>query len=169
MINCKTSLRCQEICCRDINYQDLENIDLELMAEDIKPGFMNWDTLDTQVEKLENALRGALDKHAPLQTKLVMNRQRVPWFTEEVTEMKKRMRHREKLWRKYSSDDLWIAFKVVRRQYKTSIRKAKNEIISDKRQGCKGDTKELYALVSSLMGKNTENPLPESENMEKSV
>ena len=43
------------------------------------------------------------------------------------------------------------------------MRKAKNEIISDKIQDCKGDTKKLYALVSNL----TENPLPESENMEK--
>ena len=89
MINCKTSLRCQEICCRDIDYCDLVNIDLELMAEDTKPGIMNGDTLDTQVEKLENTLREALDKHEPLQTKSVMNRQRVPWFTEEVREMKK--------------------------------------------------------------------------------
>ena len=32
MINCKTSLRCQEICHRGINYCDLANIDLELMA-----------------------------------------------------------------------------------------------------------------------------------------
>ena len=68
MINCKTSLRCQEICHRDINYHDLANIDLELMAEDIKPGIMNRYTLDTQVGKLENTLREALDKHAPLQT-----------------------------------------------------------------------------------------------------
>ena len=29
MINCKTSLRCQEICHRDINYHDLTNIDYE--------------------------------------------------------------------------------------------------------------------------------------------
>ena len=77
------------------------------------------------------------------------------------------MRCRGKLWRKYSSGDLWIAIKVVRWQYKTSIRKAKNEIISDKIQDCKGDTKKLYALVSSITGKNAEHPLPESENMEK--
>ena len=74
IFNCKTPLRCQEICCRDINYHDLPNIDLELMAEDIKSGIMNGDTLDTQVEKLENTLRVALDKHLPLQTKSVMNR-----------------------------------------------------------------------------------------------
>ena len=32
---------------------------------------MNGDALDTQAEKLENTLKGALDKHAPLQTKSV--------------------------------------------------------------------------------------------------
>ena len=76
MINCKTSLRCQEICCRDINYCDLANIDPELMAEDIKPDITDRDTLDIQVAKLENTLRKALGKHAPLQTKPVMNRQK---------------------------------------------------------------------------------------------
>ena len=80
--------------------------------------------------------------------------------------MKKWMRCREKLWRKYSSDDLWTAFKVVRWQYKTSIRKAKHEIISDKIQDCKGDTEKLYAHVQ-LNRKNPENPLPESENIGK--
>ena len=80
--------------------------------------------------------------------------------------MKKQVRCREKLWRKYSSDDLWTAFKVVRWQYKTSIRKANNEIISDKIQDCKEDTNKLYALMSNLTGKTAENPLPESENME---
>ena len=88
MINCRISLTSQEICCRDINYNDLPNIDMKLMAEDIKPGIMNRDTLDTQVEKLENTLIEAFEKHAPLQTKSVMNRQRVPWFTEEVREKK---------------------------------------------------------------------------------
>ena len=117
--------------------------------------------------KLENTLRKALDKHAPLQTKSVMNRQRAPWFTEEVREMKKQIRCREKLWRKYSSDDLWTAFKVVKWQYKTSIRKSKNEIISAKIQDCKGDTRKLYALVSNLTGKNLVNPIPESRNMGK--
>ena len=84
MINCKTSLRYQEICHRDINYHDLANIDLELMAEDIKSDIIDKDTLDIQGGKLENTLRKPLDKHAPLQTKSVMNRQRVPWFTEKV-------------------------------------------------------------------------------------
>ena len=46
MINCKSSLRHQEICCRDIDYCDLANIDLELMAEDNKLGIIDEDTLD---------------------------------------------------------------------------------------------------------------------------
>ena len=89
IISCKTSLKCQEKSCRDIKYHDLTGIDLELMAKDIKPGILNGDTLDTQVEKLENTFRGALDKHVPLQTKSVMIRQTVTLFTEEVREMKK--------------------------------------------------------------------------------
>ena len=155
------------ICCRDINYHDLVNIDLELMAEDIKPDITDVDTLDILVEKLEDTLRSALEKHAPQQTKSVENRHKVSWFTEEVRDAKKWMRHREKMWRKYSTEDLWTAFKVVRWQYKTSIRKVKCEILSNKIQNCKGDTRKLYTLVPNLTGTNPENPLPKSDNMEK--
>ena len=45
--------------------------------------------------------------------------------------------------------------------------KTKNEIISDKIQDIKGDTKKLHALMSNLTGRNTENPVPGSENIEK--
>ena len=66
MINYKRSLRHHEICCRDINYDELANIDLELMAEDIKLYITDEDTLDILVEKLEDTLRNDLDKHTPL-------------------------------------------------------------------------------------------------------
>ena len=164
MVNCKTSLRHQEICHREISYCDLANIDLEHMVEDIKPNITDKDLL---VVKLEDALRNALDKHRPLQTKSVVDRHKVSWFTEEVRDAKKWIRHREKLWRKYSTKDIWVAFKVVRWQYKTSIRKAKHEIISEKIQDCKGDTRNLYTLISNVMGTNPENPLLESNKMEK--
>ena len=44
MINHKTSLRHQEICHRDINDLHLANIDLELMAKDIKLDIPDKDT-----------------------------------------------------------------------------------------------------------------------------
>ena len=65
MINCRTSFKCQEICHRDINYYDLASIDLELIAEDIKPGIMNGDTLDTQVEKTREYFKGNLENMHP--------------------------------------------------------------------------------------------------------
>ena len=62
------------------------------MAEDIKPNITNEDTLHILVEKLEDTLRNALDKHAPLQTKSVVDRHKVPWLTEEGRDAKKQMR-----------------------------------------------------------------------------
>ena len=61
------------------------------MAEDMKPDITDKDTLDIQVAKLVDTLSKALDKHAPLQTKSVMDRQRVPLFTEKVRDTKKWM------------------------------------------------------------------------------
>ena len=65
------------------------------MAEDIKPDITGKETLHIQVGKLEDTLRKALDKHTPVQTKSVMDRLRVPRFTENVRDTKKWMRHGE--------------------------------------------------------------------------
>ena len=116
------------------------------MAGDIKLDITDKDTLDILVEKVEATIRNALDKHIPLQTKSVVDRHKVPWFTEEVRDGKKWMRCRKKLWRKHSTEDLWTAFKVVRQQYKNLHQESKirNTQLQDTR--LKGDTRNYTHL-----------------------
>ena len=115
MVICDMALEKPEIKCRHIMYWDLDNIDPEVMASVIKidntlldvtpPEFKNW------VIQFEEALSQALDKYAPVQTKMILERGKVLWFTKSIKEFQQKMRQREKLWRKYKRDDLWLAFK----------------------------------------------------------
>ena len=104
---------------------------------------------------------------APLQTKQITIHRTVPWYTDDVRELKKAMRRREAIWRKYKREDTWIAFQVVRSKYRSELHSAKKEILSSKVLDCGNDTRNLYVLVNSLTGvSNNTNPLPECENYE---
>ena len=76
IVMCDMALAKPEIKCRDIMFQDLDSIDPEVMANEIKiedtfldvtaPEFENW------VIQFEEALSQALDKYAPVQTKMIL-------------------------------------------------------------------------------------------------
>ena len=82
---------------------------------------MNLDELSKPVEDCENAnleeflntcnemITHSLDKHAPLRKKKV--RPRRVWYSEELHVQRCIFRNRERLWRKYLQDHLWIALR----------------------------------------------------------
>ena len=90
MVICDMALAKPEIKHRDIMFQYLDSIDPEVMASVIKtedtfldvtsPEFENW------AIQFEEALSQALDKYAPVQTKMISERNKVPWFTKRVKE-----------------------------------------------------------------------------------
>ena len=128
-------------------FHDLDSIDPKVMACVIKiedtsldvttPEFENW------VIWFEEALSQALDKYAPVQTKMNLERNKVSWFTKTVKEFKQKMRWRGKLWRKYKRDDFWLAFKVARQDYQKCLNDAKTIVISNKVLECGPDMRKL--------------------------
>ena len=173
IVICDMALAKPEIKCRQITYQDLDSLDPEVMASVIKLDDTLLDAsppdLESWVTQFEESLSSALDKYAPAQTKMILERSKVPWFTKRVKEFKQKMRHREKLWRKYKRKDLWLAFKVARQDYHKSLNDAKMMVISNKVLECGPDMKKLYAVVNGLLGTTKCNPLPECDSDEELV
>lgn len=58
------------------------------------------DDLQELVSSYNNTLVAALDKQAPLMTRIIIQRPRVPWFSQEIREAKRQRRKAEKRWRK---------------------------------------------------------------------
>ena len=75
------------------------------------------------------ALTNALNIQVPLQAKQITTCRTVPWFTDDVRELKKAKRRREAIWRKYKREDTWIAFKVVKSKYRSKLHRAKYWVI----------------------------------------
>ena len=164
---CKLSIRREDIQRKTVKYRKLTNIDTQEMAKHIKAATSSKGNLDDRVRNFNNALTGSLDVVAPVQTKHITIQRTVPWYTDDARDLKKCMRRRETIWRKYKRDDTWLAFKVVRSKYRAELHRAKREILSDKVRGCGNDTRKLYALVNALTGvSNNVNPLPDCNNYE---
>ena len=91
------------------------------MSADIKLDYYEYIPLSNLVHQFDISLIQVLDKYTPIQSKSLTERRHVPWFTPDVKEAKKKTHLREKLWRKYHTHELWLAFKDTRRSYKASI------------------------------------------------
>ena len=117
--------------------------------------------LESWVTQFEKSHSSTLDNYAPVQTRMISERSKVPWFTKEVKEFKQKMRCREKLWIKFKRKDLWLAFKVARKDYRKSLNDAKMMVINNKVLECGPDMRKLYAVVNGLLGTTECNPLPE--------
>ena len=63
-------------------------------------------TVDEMANKLNETLKELFNQHAPLQSKSITERTKVPWFDNKVKVYKHIARCREKLWRKYHTPEL---------------------------------------------------------------
>ena len=58
----------------------------DILLDFTPPEFESW------VIQFEESFSSALDKYAPVQTKMISERSKVPWFTKGVKEFKQKMR-----------------------------------------------------------------------------
>ena len=69
----------------------------------------------------------------------------------------------EWIWKKYKTEETWLAFKIERSKFRQSLKGARKEFVSKGVLGCDKDRKKLYKLALSLMGVTKENPLPDCD------
>ena len=127
---------------RPINYTDLaEEMHLDtLLLENLE--------YNDLVRKFENNMKDALNTIAPEVTKMINVRDKNPWFTEELRTQKKIVRRRETTYKKYGQHHQWLALREERAKYKRMIWNLLKEKISNKFLEARGNTKQLYNLVS---------------------
>ena len=98
----------------------------------------------------------ALDKHAPLMTRTIVQRPRVPWFSpdQEIREAKRQRRKAEKRWTKSRLESDLAAFKVKRNFTTRPMNKVRREFYSNFIDENSGDQKKLF-LESQRLFKRT--------------
>ena len=163
IVKCNLTVKRLDITRKVLSYCKLKDINIQHMINSINLTYD--DDFDGLVEQFDTALSKALDKVAPIQTKLQTVCKSIPRFTDEVKECKQFMRRRKNIWRKYETDSKKIAFIKARSKYKQQLRMAKIVITSTKVIECGTDIRKLFSLVNGLIGLTTQNPLPDNQLM----
>ena len=125
--------------------------------------------LNDLVSSFDSRSRTALDQMAPIMTNTITNRHKNPWFNDQVHEAKCRVRHSEKIWRRYIDEHQWTALNNEQNKYKTLLHKSKCDTIMGKVLECDKDTKKLYNLVNNLTGSIKFNPMADDTSEESSA
>ena len=138
---------------KEIIYRKLKSINYTDLAEEMHLDSLLLENLEYNdlVRKFENNMKDALNTIAPEVTKMITVRHKKTWFTEELRTQKKIVR-REKIYEKYGQHHQWLALRVEMAKYKRMIWNLwKKKLV-------RGNTKQLYNLVSKLTSNPTIEP-----------
>ena len=120
----------------------------------------NSETAGALVEQYNGKLQALTDKYAPPQNKTITLRPHAPWYTEALRREK---RERRKWERTATRTLLTVDREIAEERYArrtVQIEQAKAAYYTSQIDKNKGDSKTLFKLTNSLMGKNGETILP---------
>ncbi len=132
LIAASISLRRQDIERRSVTSKCYKNFDLTEFQNDLEFNYSDEDTLEDLVHEYKLKAEKCLDKHAPKVTKRVTKRKMELWYNERITEQKRLVRRRERVWLKYVEEHQWKAFTIERNRLNRMIFANKTEKLCDK-------------------------------------
>ena len=145
--------------CRNVKNISFQEFSKDILSLDFISGTSDLDVL---VERYESQLSTILDKHAPVQTRVVTVRPSSPWYTDGIKAEKVKRRKLERRWRKTKSTVDHEIFKtqckVVQNLINTSRKEFYSGVISDN----ESNQRILFSTFDKLIHKNAPPLYPSS-------
>ena len=151
---------------RLVNYRSVKKIDCDRFTSDIALSALHvhsaqeLNDANTILEMYNGVLVGLLDKHAPMKSKVMPDRDQSPWYTDELRRAKQERRQLERRWLKTGLLVHRDAMVDKRRQVNSMVRRVKSNyyvnLINEHRQ----DPRRMFDIVSRLLGKVKSASLP---------
>ena len=102
-----------------------------------------------------------MERHAPLKSRAIAQRQPQPWINSDILEAKRVRRQCERRWRKSSLFVHRIAYKESCEVVKKGIKDAKATYFIKQINDCNNDQRKLFQIVDKLLGRGKPSILPE--------
>ena len=144
---------------RDIIVEDLIN-DLNTSAVLRNPKGSSEELVKVYNSEVQNII----DKHAPLQRKVILLRPNTQWYTDELHAAKRERRKAERQMRKTNLEVHKQIYKDKSVQSNNLLLKCKNEYYFNEILEIGSDQKQLHKLTNSLMGNKSDTVLPVHQN-----
>lgn len=151
----------------EVHFRKLKQIDLSTFRADIASSELckgSWSSIDELAKCYDVTLSGILDKHAPLKTKVMVVRSKVPWFNSDLKQLKAKRRKLERTMLKSGLQCDKDAYRNIRDDYSARLNDARKAHYSDLIHQCSGNSRKLFHVINSLSKEQQNNPLPPHDN-----
>ena len=148
---------------KEITYRKVKGIDCTTFGEDIAASKLCHSTtvtVDESVSNYNEVLSNILDKHAPLKTKAITEKEQAPWIDESVLEAKRVRRRSEMKWRKTRLTVHKQIFMKDCLHVRKLVQSAKSKLYHQQIEQCEGDQQKLFKIIESMLGKGKATALP---------
>ena len=102
-VSCQINLQSPEPRQKTVTFRSLQKIDVSSFVLDVG-NLCSFETLNKSADKLvlwyNYELRNLIEKHSPLQQKVITLRPHAPWYTSELRQAKHEKRRLERTWRR---------------------------------------------------------------------
>ena len=137
-----------------VSLRKIKSIDSEKFGQDLQETLSNL-TLPSDVSDafslFDESISTALDKHAPLQEKIISIRSKMPWYTIDILEAKREKRQAERKWKATNREEDKKLFKSKRNQYCYKLKIAKANHFKAQVEECDNDQKKLFQVLEQLL------------------
>ena len=139
---------------KELTFRKLKNIDIAEFSADIASSMLcasvHWDNIDALSDCFNMTLTDILDKHPPLKSRIMINRLKIPWFNDNIKQLKRKRRRLEKKALKTDLPGDWNNYHKVRNRYSALLKSARVNCYLNLIDQCAGDSRKLFRVVNSL-------------------
>ena len=146
---------------RTLSFRKLKSVDVYSLNDDLAKSDLCKnppDDLEELVTSYNKALKAVLDKHAPVKTRTIVVRPRVPWYTDEIRHAKGERRKAERRLSKLDSD--LVAFKVKRNAANNLMKNARQAFYTNFIEENSCDQRTLFRASKRLFNQSQGDGLP---------
>ncbi|KAK3085690.1 hypothetical protein FSP39_007270 [Pinctada imbricata] len=140
---------------RDIQFVDMHR-DIDLLTDKCS----KLDNVTQLVHDFNVDIKNILDKHAPLQSKVVTIRPNTQWYSDELREIKHERQKAERIWHRTKLNVHEQIYKEICYKRNELLARSKVEFYSSKIKESESDAKQIYKLANTLMGSTKDQSLP---------
>ena len=117
-------------------------------------------------QSLHNSLILTLDTHAYVFNKTTILRPNTSWYTTDLYRQKRCLRMLESKWKKEKSSSSLTTYKDLKNKHRIDLINAKAMFTHDKFISMQHDSKSLFKLANSILGRRQKSPYPDFTNDE---
>ena len=151
----------------EVHYRKLKQIDVNAFTEDIISSELCGTALscvDDLARSYEVILSNLFEVHAPLKSRVMILRPKVPWLNDYLKRLKSTCRTLEGKMLKTQLQCDKDAFRTVRNKFSAIRNASRSAYHSELIESCTENSKRLFSVVNTLCKERQENPLPPHEH-----